>query len=126
MSLEGLLVAFILTAIVLVIVTRPLFAVSSEESAGLSRQRLRAQAYYERVVTNIRDLDDDHAMSKIADDEYRTEREEWVQRGSVILKLIDDLDQTPLTPTTADDAMIDAAIEQAVQKAAAHSAEPVA
>ncbi len=125
MSLEGLLASFILTLIVLVIVLRPLFTASSEDAATMSRQRLRADAYYERVVQNIRDLDDDHAMSKIADEEYRTEREQWLERGSIVLKLLDDLDRMPLASISADDAAIDAAIEQAVQKAAAHSAEPV-
>jgi hypothetical protein len=118
MSLEGLIAALVLTTITLIIIGRPFFADSTEPDRGLSRQRVRAQAYYERVVRNIRDLDDDHSIGKIAAEEYQTEREIWVQRGSVVLKLLDDLDEMPLTSANADDAAIDAAIEQAVQKMA--------
>lgn len=118
MSLEGLIAALVLTTITLIIIGRPLFAASTERDTSTSRQRVRAQAYYERVVRNIRDLDDDHSIGKIATEEYQTEREIWVQRGSVVLKLLDDLEQTPLTSASADDAAIDAAIEHAVQKMA--------
>jgi hypothetical protein len=107
-----------------VIVLRPLWTSSAEE-IGISRQRARAEAYYERVVQNIRDLDDDFATGKIAAEEHQTEREQWVQRGSVVLKLLDEMDQKPLIPASADDAAIDDAIEQAVQKAASRTAEPV-
>lgn len=123
MSLEGLIAFFVLTGIVLVIVLRPLFTASAED-LGMSRQRARAEAYYERVVQNIRDLDDDCATGKIATEEHQAEREQWVQRGSVVLKLLDEMDQKPLAPTSADDAAIDDAIEQAVQKVASRAVEP--
>lgn len=123
MSLEGLIAAFVLAAIVLVIVLRPLFTASTEEK-GISRQRARAEAYYERVVQNIRDLDDDFATGKIAAEEHQAEREQWVQRGSVVLKLLDEMDDKPLTAASADDAAIDDAIEQAVQKVAVRTTEP--
>lgn len=126
MSLEGLLVALVLAGIVIAIVGRPFFSVPETEQVSLSRQRLRAEAYYERVVRNIRDLDDDHTTGKIATDEYTAEREQWVQRGSVVLKLLDDLETTPLTAAHADDAAIDAAIEKAVKNVAGHTAAPVA
>ena len=124
MSLEGLIAALILTAVALVIVLRPLFATTAEE-IGVTRQRARAEAYYERVVQNIRDLDDDFATGKIAAEEHQAEREQWVQRGSVVLKLLDEMEQTPLAPASADDAAIDAAIEQAVQKVTSDVVEPV-
>ena len=124
MSLEGLLASLVLTAVALVIVLRPLFTISTDD-IGITRQRGRAEAYYERVVQNIRDLDDDFATGKIATEEHQAEREQWVQRGSVVLKLLDEMDQKPLTPANADDAAIDQAIEQAVQKVAARTAEPV-
>ena len=124
MSLEGLIAALILTTVALVIVLRPLFSNSTEEM-NITRQRARAEAYYERVVQNIRDLDDDFATGKIAADEHQAEREQWVQRGSVVLKLLDEMDQKPLTSASADDAAIDEAIEQAVQKVTAGVGEPV-
>jgi len=124
MSLEGLIASLVLTAVALVIVLRPLFSNTTEEMS-ITRQRARAEAYYERVVQNIRDLDDDFATGKIAAEEHQAEREQWVQRGSVVLKLLDEMDQTPLTSASADDAAIDAAIEQAVQKVASGVVEPV-
>jgi hypothetical protein len=65
------------------------------------------------VLSNIRDLDDDHNADKIHPQEYQVERELWAERGVRVLKLLDELnEQHPITENPlADDAEIDALIE---------------
>jgi Asp-tRNA(Asn)/Glu-tRNA(Gln) amidotransferase B subunit len=87
---------------------------SSSQRETLDRQRERVLAYYERVLTNIRDLDEDHITGKIAEDEYNVEREVWVQRGIKLLKVIDELESKKSLVASSDDAEIDSAIEAAI------------
>jgi hypothetical protein len=118
MSVVGLVIFVALLMLVGFIVLRPFVApLAPSQSQLLSRQRERALAYYERVLTNVRDLDDDFATQKINPDEYAQEREVWVERGVKILQLFDELDaQTPLSHNPqADDAEIDHLIEARIQ-----------
>lgn len=130
MSVEGLLISIILTAIIAGLVAAPLLRRSNSQIAEdvlAQKQRERLLVYYERVLTNIRDLDEDHATGKMLDADYASEREEWVQRGIQVLKALDQLgDQSPAPATDAAgvDASIDDAIEAAIQTFKDRSATP--
>lgn len=117
MSLLGLLIGLGLAVGLALALAWPFFAPHTQEDNGqLERQRQRAQAYYERVLANIRDLDEDYSTGKIEQAEYQAEREAWAARGVVVLGLLDDLGQRQaITDLGADAAHIDAAIEAAVQ-----------
>lgn len=117
MSIIGLSIAVIMTLILLVFVLVPFMRYSGRTNiAFMNRQRERALTYYERVLGNIRDLDEDHTTGKINAEDYQSEREVWMQRGVRLLKMIDELDaeQNIVHNTEADDAEIDAAIEAAI------------
>jgi hypothetical protein len=115
MSVEGIIFAVILTAGVAFVALRPLFrARSITTSTSREKQRERVLAYYERVLLNVRDLDDDHATGKIHADEYAQERELWVSRGTALLALLDELDDHNIAEADASDAEIDALIEAKV------------
>lgn len=130
MSITGLVIALILAAAVLVIVLAPLLThrpkTESVDDALAVRQRERLNAYYERALRNLRDLDEDHALGKIEPALYQSDRALWVERGVQALKALDSLDaRVPLvppasadTPDTVIDQAIDDAIEAAVQAAA--------
>jgi hypothetical protein len=114
MSIEGLMVSLVIIGLLLGYVLRPLLFAPRMNIVTLSdKQRERALAYYERVLSNIRDLDDDHNADKIHPQEYQVERELWAERGVRVLKLLDELnEQHPITENPlADDAEIDALIE---------------
>lgn len=123
MSLEGLLIAVVLTAISIVWVVAPLLRGTSERSRAndtLHKRRERLLIYYERVITNIRDLDEDSATGKINDDEYTAEREDWVQRGIQVLKALDTLDESePTAMSAVDDAHADRDLDAAIEAAIA-------
>lgn len=119
MSIIGLFTALVLMLLVLAVMIAPLMMKQDESASSFrSKQRERALAYYERVLRNIRDLDDDLATGKIMQAEYDLERERWLARGVEILQMIDQLDHAQniaaTLPSDANDAEIDAVIEQAV------------
>ena len=114
MSIAGLVIGLLLVLLVALYVFVPLLRSQYvSETAFQNKQRERALAYYERVLTNIRDLDDDHATGKISEADYQQERERWMQRGVQVLKLLDNLEQDDniVENRQADAAEIDAAIE---------------
>lgn len=122
MSIEGLVFAFILVAIVALWVFAPMLGEKSKqkiEGEIQQKQHERLLVFYEQTLRNIRDLDDDHATGKISATDYQREREEWAQRGVALLKALDSLNtQGIMTPDTytlmSEDASVDDAIEAAV------------
>lgn len=118
MSVAGLLILLVMSAVLVSVIVWPFVRPAPDTKQHvLDKQRERALAYYERVLTNVRDLDEDYATGKISLEEYTPERELWADRGVKILRLLDDLDQQhPLVDADhADDAAVDAAIEEAVR-----------
>lgn len=117
MSIVGLISAVVMLLLVVIFIAIPFLSQQRQSARAFSnKQRERALAYYERVLTNIRDLDDDLATDKIHQDEYDIERERWMERGVALLKMLDELDNTNpiITNENANDADIDHAIEQAI------------
>lgn len=73
MSTEGLLASLIVTVLVVVWVAMPLFRKdrgSASDVLLVQKQRERLLVYYERVLTNIRDLDEDHSTGKMSTEDY--------------------------------------------------------
>lgn len=123
MSIEGFVLGFIILSIVVLVVALPLLrrdAPFDHQAAQIARQRERAGIYYERVLRNLRDLDEDHALGKLDDASYHQERELWAQRGVQVLKALDALDTgTLIAAKDADDAQIDRSLDDAVEAAVA-------
>lgn len=121
MSIEGLVISLILLIAAAGMVAVPLLRRTSDSRINdirIHKQHERLLIYYERVLTNIRDLDEDHSMGKMPDDDYALEREEWVQRGIQVLKALDNLQTHSIIPeSVADDAAVDEAIDDAIEAA---------
>ena len=120
MSLPGLLFALLLALFVFVWIVMPLFRRDQKPDGDplLSKQRERLLVYYERVLRNIHDLDEDHALGKISEDEYSHEREEWAQRGVEVLQALDNIaGREVIAPTAPEDTAVDQAIDDAVEAA---------
>ncbi len=128
MSIPGLLIALLISLVALAAVARPLLRPARMRRSAGSSLRLeskRVKTYYERVLTNIRDLDEDFATGKIGEDDYREEREVWALRGIRLLRAQDQLERELSTLAAGEDAeSIDRAIEEAVAsyRAAQHPA----
>lgn len=123
MSIGGLIVAFVLALVVLMFVVSPLLARRSAASDALegdvlsSRQRDRLLAYYDRVLRNLQDLDEDNALGKIEPSLYERDRALWVERGVQALKALDSVNEQLGTADSTDTATLDQAIDDAIEAA---------
>lgn len=122
MSIGGLIFFFIVLTSVVVVVAMPLLARPrpSErlEDPLIVRQRQRLGVYYDRVLANLRDLDEDHALGKIEPTLYAADRALWVERGIQALKALDTLEERAMIDASAvEDSAIDHAIAAAVETA---------
>lgn len=115
MSIGGIAISFLIAAAFLVWLLQPFLWPEDSHAPDrtpTARQRERLHVYYQRVLRNVHDLDEDFGTGKLNEAEYRQEREMWVKRGIQALKALDALDSTHLVaPARADDAEIDDAIE---------------
>lgn len=113
MSVAGLLISLLLALVAVATVARPLFsAAPGGADAESDEQGARVRDYYERVLINIRDLDEDLGTGKISEADHGREREVWMARGIALLRLQDRLvAQRASTDAVSDmDAMIEAAV----------------
>ncbi|MBL8132460.1 MAG: hypothetical protein JNL42_11430 [Anaerolineae bacterium] len=122
MSLEGLLFTLILAAAVLFIIAAPLLIRRrAQDAPGTTPgdlQRERLQAYYDRALSNLRDLDEDFALGKIEPALYEQDRAVWVERGVQALKALDLLASLHgAGDGSSGDGDLDQAIEAAVKAA---------
>ena len=123
MSIAGLVffvVALIVTGAVIAVPFMSRNRRTGTDDVLLQKQHERLMVYYERVLTNLRDLDEDHATGKMPDEDYVQERDEWTLRGIQVLKAIDSLEEESIIPTgIRDEAAVDAAIDDAIEAAIA-------
>lgn len=129
MSVSGLAFAFFLTLAAIGLIIAPLLrpARTLDDPHASRREKLRLR--YEQAVRNVRDLDEDHALGKIADEAYAADRALWLERGVQMLKALDALpaphaESTTAAPAPLSDADLDAAIERAVQRARQRAEAP--
>ena len=124
MSIEGLILSLIIALVTVAVIASPLLqrsAGSTAEDVLIEKQRERLLVYYERVLTNLRDLDEDFRTGKMQTADYETEREEAVQRGVQVLKALDEVGHHHLIVSSGDQAALDHAIDDAIERAiAAH------
>src|SRR5258706_14519590 len=102
MSVAGLVFGLILLLAALIWIGTPLLRREKfrlEDNVVLQKQRERLLLIYERVLTNIRDLDEDHTTGKMQTADYESERETWVQRGIQVLKAMDNMEAQHPTAT---------------------------
>ncbi|MBI1282252.1 MAG: hypothetical protein GC179_29265 [Anaerolineaceae bacterium] len=122
MSLPGLVMGLVIVVGLVLFVAGPLLQRSdttTTEDERIEKQRERLLIVYERVLGNIRDLDEDHTTLKMSDEDYATERELWVQRGIQVLKTLDELDAKYVVTTSVTPEDIDRAIDTRIEAAVA-------
>ena len=122
MSVPGLFMGLVILIGILLFVLSPL---ARSADAGtpvdllIEKQRERLLMVYERVLGNIRDLDEDLTTNKMSEADYTTERELWVQRGIQVLKSLDALKTKQILTTSSVAEDIDRAIDNRIEAAIA-------
>jgi hypothetical protein len=122
MSLQGLFMGLVILIGVILFVVSPLVRPADSGTPVdllIEKQRERLLMVYERVLGNIRDLDEDLTTNKMSEADYATERELWVQRGIQVLKSLDALNAKQILTTSSFAEDIDRAIDKRIEAAIA-------
>jgi ribosomal protein S27AE len=89
MNLVTIFLLIALVALVALYVTRPF--VTHQRSVRSVDQGLSAlMAERDRILTALQELDFDHTLGKVSEEEYPSQREILVQRGAGILRQLDE------------------------------------
>lgn len=126
MSLPGLFLTLVLIAILALWIASPLLSrrANRQTDHTVQQEYERVVVNYERILINIRDLDEDFATGKIGESDYQAERETWIERGIALLRSIDALTEqhglNNAAPTIEDDIEARIAAHRARTTKAAH------
>lgn len=123
MSIEALVLTLTLTAICALWIAAPLLRNARGLSGKEALERDRLLTAYDRLLTNIRDLDEDFATGKIAAEAYQPEREALIQRGIDMLTALDALlpsrRRLGHAATSGHGERIDASLDRSIEDAVA-------
>ena len=115
---------FLLLALLILVglfISRPFFeqkkAVLTYEVDSLDHQRSTLLAERDRILNALQELDFDHAMGKIPEDEYPVQRALLVQSGAQVLRQLDTLQ----LGAAGDD--VDVRLEAAIEARRAEAAQ---
>lgn len=130
MSIEGLGITLGLLIVFGLWIAAPLLSRrASRANETAERQRERLAVHYDRLLTNIRDLDEDYATGKIDAENYEFERERMMQSAMRLLMESDAVGGMPIPAGTSatgrapitepSEGEIDAAIDERIEQAVA-------
>ena len=124
MSIEGLVGLIAMLTVGLGAILLPFFTTKSSSKGAYKRQlelsRDELIASYERVLSTLRDLEDDFKSQKMHASDYGRERVYWSQYGVKLLQLLEG--QNVVDPSGEgatqyiidDDMMLDRSVEEAI------------
>jgi hypothetical protein len=125
MSIEGLIGIGLMLMLAAVGILFPFFGSNAKrtsrliEQLDLSREELITS--YERVLSTLRDLEEDFKSHKINPEDYEQERGYWSRYGIQLLELLDDSsedsvldDNSVESEISVSDAELNQSVEQAI------------
>lgn len=121
MSIESLVIVATILIISGLWIGAPLFARQAATGRRTLEQKQteRLLNHYERILLNLRDLDEDFSVGKIQPQDYEQDREQLVQRGIQVLIALDHLAESAAPSAHSDSADVDAAIDKQIEAAVA-------
>jgi hypothetical protein len=114
MDLGSFLIILALAVLTIAFVGKPLIERQSVSISPKERRLSTLQAERERVLGAIQELDMDHAMGKILQEDFDAQRKLLVSHGAKIIKMIDEV-RRPGRATT-EEMDLDTEIEAAVAR----------
>lgn len=125
MSIPGILVALVLVALSVSIVALPLLRANNSRSRQALARKARDEILtaYERVLTVIRDLDEDFQTGKLQQAEYQEERARRVQQGTALLQQLEALETAQAWQASAEAPTTNPVDDAAVEALIAHYAQ---
>lgn len=118
MELGTILGTGILLLISMAAVLQPFAAKSRAGLFGNETQKARDELLtsYERVLSTIRDLDEDYNTGKLEPDTYKSERSYWTEQGIALLQQLEPQEDAP---RKSNKKQVDTAADDEVEKAIA-------
>ncbi len=99
MELGSVFLIFTVILLVGIYISRPFFDPpprrAQQSSENLEHERSGLLAEYDRVLNALQELDFDHALGKIADEDYPSQRAFLLQNGAAVLKKLDEFQNQP-------------------------------
>lgn len=119
MSIEALVVSLTLLVIAALWIGAPLLSQTAQNLKGEAKrkQRERFLIHYERLLNNLRDLEEDFSTGKIRPEDYQTDRELLVGRGIQILAALDNLNGASANASYKNAAAVDESVDKAIEEA---------
>lgn len=118
MTLEGLIGLVVMLIGGLVYIGFPFMtkrnALSDTRKRELDMSRDELITTYERVLSTLRDLEDDYKSHKIPPEDYEYEREYWSQYGIRVLKMLEG-EHVPEPDMDDSELYLDHSVEEAIQ-----------
>ena len=107
MDIGSLFLILALLILVLLFIARPLFEQKAKAARNGDQQQAQSTlsallAERDRTLTAIQDLDFDHSLGKVSEEDYPEQRSELLQRGAEILRQLDEIQPQPSFPTAAE------------------------
>lgn len=121
MSIEGLIGLVVMVIVGLVGVGLPFLTNKTTDRSIRKREldmsRDELITTYERVLSSLRDLEDDYKSHKINADDYEREHEYWSQYGIRLLQLLDGdtLSEIDTGQDDRDEMYLDRSVEDAIK-----------
>jgi hypothetical protein len=123
MDIGSIFLILALLILVALFVSRPFFERSTVKANAMTVQEEHDYssllAERDRILNALQELDFDHVLGKIPDEDYPAQRAFLLQKGTEVLKRLDAI-QTPGTSESGDD--LDARIEAAIARRRADTA----
>jgi hypothetical protein len=91
MSAAGLVVSLLIAALGAAWILLPVIRDARRRGVAGTRERDELLTLYERVLSAIRDLDEDFLTGKLDQETYQEERAEWSRRGIQTLRRLEEM-----------------------------------
>ena len=116
MDLGSIFLLFALAILVALFISRPLFerrkVSASQAINGEEHERSSLLAERDRILNALQELDFDHTLGKIPEEDYPQQRTVLLQSGAEVLRRLDEMQPKEASEKGADD--IEARIEAAI------------
>ncbi len=120
MDIGSIFLILALAMLVVLYVTRPFVEHKATLTAETEQEISSLLAQRESIIRTLAELDFDHALGKIPEEDYPQQRRMLLQRGAEVLRRLDALQQGAQAPAAAED-RLEAAI--AARRAARRGAQ---
>jgi len=119
MELQALILLIGIIILVSVFIARPFVHLARPEPKSVTESAIKAK--HERILSSLRELEFDHSLGKIPEEDYSEQRTELIQEGVMAMKQMDSetLDSPrflPTQPVQDDKVLSDDEIEELITK----------